>query len=67
MRMQRRFLPLFPCKCPKIGCVYNEGLKHICKEPRINKYNSDSQCYKMSNKAVLKMLTSLSDGKSLLR
>jgi len=51
MAITKLYIPLTPCNCNIISCVYNKG--GICDEPRINKSNSDSHCHKMSPKILL--------------
>lgn len=54
MRKQKSDIPKGPIECPKERCVYNTD--GVCDEPRINKGNSDSLCFRMSNKYVIEML-----------
>ena len=54
-RLQLYHLPCTSTHCPKEACVYN--VAGSCDEPCINKGNGDAQCHKMSNKAVINMLT----------
>ncbi len=49
-RISKRDLPKV-AKCPHVDCVYNEV--GICDDVRINKDNSDSFCFKISNKDLL--------------
>lgn len=53
-RIPAHCLPHRPTPCPRTGCVYNQA--GICDEPRINKGNSDAECHRFLNKAVLAML-----------
>ena len=54
-RVQRTDLPRTSAACPMTQCVYCKS--GLCDEATINKGNSDAACHRMTNKAVLAMLT----------
>lgn len=49
-------IPLEPTPCPISDCVYNED--GVCDEPRINRYNGDAWCYRLSTRRLLSLLAS---------
>ena len=50
-------LPTTPRGCHFVECIYNDNA--CCPNPRLGKYNSDSVCYKWTNKKLLGLLNDI--------